>query len=108
MAYGKGFELHISIPSELLRYFVPKGSVAVDGVSLTVADICNNLLVVAVIPHTCYVTTLSENKVGDKVNIEVDLLSKYIERQLQRENPSSISEDMLLQAGILPMGWIDN
>ncbi|MFH1386906.1 MAG: riboflavin synthase [bacterium] len=105
---GEGsFELYLSIPSELLRYLVPKGSIAVDGVSLTVADIRDGLLRVVVIPQTAKTTTLGLLNVSDRVNVEVDLLSKYIERHLLKE-PATISEEMMLKVGFLPMGWIDN
>ena len=104
---GKDFELHISIPSELLHYLVPKGSIALDGVSLTIADMRNALVVVSVIPHTAETTTLGEKNVGDRVNVEVDVLSKYIERHLRGE-AKGITDDTLARVGYLPMGWIDN
>jgi len=103
----KHFELHISIPSELLRYLVPKGSIAIDGVSLTVLDIRDGLLIVTIIPQTLKSTTLGSAKIGDRVNIEVDILSKYIERHLTKES-SSLTEDTLSKVGFFPMGWIDN
>jgi riboflavin synthase len=104
---GKDFELHISIPSELLHYLVPKGSLALDGVSLTIADMRNALVVVSVVPHTAKTTTLGEKSVGDRVNVEVDVLSKYIERHLRGE-AKGITDDTLVRVGYLPMGWIDN
>ena len=70
----------IGIPENLRRYFVEKGSVAVDGVSLTVASVLPHGFTVWTIPHTRAVTTLGNCKVGDRVNIECDLLGKYIER----------------------------
>ena len=103
----KGFLLHISLPSELLRYLVPKGSVALDGVSLTVADLRNGLLVVSVVPHTARSTNLGAKNVGDRLNIEVDILSKYIEKHLKGE-AKGITEDTLVKIGYLPMGSIDN
>jgi riboflavin synthase len=103
----KGFQLHISLPSELLRYLVPKGSLALDGVSLTVADLRQALLVVSVVPHTGRSTTLGEKNIGDRLNIEVDILSKYIEKHLKGE-AKGMSEDTLVRVGYLPMGWIDN
>jgi riboflavin synthase len=105
---GKGFELHVSIPSELLRYLVPKGSIALDGVSLTIADLRNALLVASVVPHTVRSTNLGAKNIGDRVNIEVDVLSKYIERHLKKEMNKGITEDTLTRVGFLPMGWIDN
>jgi riboflavin synthase len=106
----KGFEFHFSIPSELLRYLVPKGSIAIDGISLTVADLHDALLVLYVIPHAAGTTTLGAKGVGDRVNVEVDIMSKYVERHLQSQfaGQPGISNDTLAKIGILPMGWIDN
>ena len=104
---GKGIELHLSIPSDLLHYLVAKGSVSIDGISLTVADIRDDLIVIAVVPHTVNTTNLGNKKIGDLVNIEVDLLSKYIERHLN-QTQTSISEETLTRAGFMPMGWIEN
>jgi riboflavin synthase len=75
--------IEIEVPPQLRRYFVEKGSVTVDGVSLTVADVRPNSFTVWTIPHTREITTLGERKVGDRVNLECDLLGKYIERLLQ-------------------------
>lgn len=105
--HGEGFDLYVSIPSELLVYLVPKGSVAVDGVSLTVADFRDGLLRVSVIPHTAKTSTLGLRKIGDRVNIEVDLISKYIEKHLRGE-PKGISDEMMMKMGIMPMGWMEN
>jgi riboflavin synthase len=104
---GEGFDLYLSIPSEILRYLVPQGSIAIDGVSLTVADFRDGLLRVSVIPQTVRSTTLSLKNVGEKINVEVDLISKYIERHLKGE-PKGISEEVMMRMGILPMGWTDN
>lgn len=104
---GESFELYVSIPSELLVYLVPKGAVAVDGVSLTVADFRDGLLRVSVIPHTAKTSTLGLRKIGDRVNIEVDLISKYIEKHLRGE-PKGVSDEIMMKMGIMPMGWMDN
>ena len=69
-------------PAELLRYLVEKGSVSVDGVSLTVAGVNDDSFFVALIPHTLAVTTLGTARVGDEVNLEVDVLAKYVDRLL--------------------------
>jgi riboflavin synthase len=74
------------IPRELGRYLVPKGSVAVDGVSLTVVDVEVERFSVQLIPHTLAVTTLGERRPGDRVNLETDLLAKYVQKQLTSEN----------------------
>lgn len=74
--------MEIEMPAPLRRYFVEKGSVSVDGVSLTVASILPTSFTVWTIPHTRAVTTLRDREVGDRVNLECDLLGKYIERLL--------------------------
>ncbi|HMO86385.1 MAG TPA: riboflavin synthase [Lacipirellulaceae bacterium] len=75
-------ELWIAAPTPLLRQMASKGSVAVDGVSLTLVDVDNRRFSVALIPHTLAVTTLGVRDVGDEVNLETDVLAKYVERQL--------------------------
>jgi riboflavin synthase len=75
-------DLRIRMPQELLRYVVEKGSVTVDGVSLTVVDVLDDGFTVAVIPHTQQVTTLGVRGRGDRVNLEVDITVKYVERLL--------------------------
>lgn len=74
--------LRVRTPAGLRRYVVEKGSVTVDGVSLTVADTVDEGFTVAVIPHTAAVTTLGTRSPGDNVNLEVDLVAKYVERLL--------------------------
>ena len=66
------------VPKKLSKYVVKKGSIAVDGISLTVVDVKKNLASVSLIPHTIEVTNFHTKKVGDKVNIETDILGKYI------------------------------
>jgi riboflavin synthase alpha subunit len=79
---GDGARLWIEAPSTILRYCVEKGSVAVDGVSLTIAELADDAFAVALVPHTLAATTLSQLARGDAVNLEVDLLAKYAERLL--------------------------
>ena len=74
--------LRVRTPHALLRYVVEKGSITVDGVSLTVVDVLDNGFTVAVIPHTAEVTTLGRRRPGEAVNIEVDITAKYVERLL--------------------------
>ncbi|MCX7919503.1 MAG: riboflavin synthase [bacterium] len=76
------FELQITVPSELVHYIVPKGSIAVDGVSLTVVDVTRDSFRVALIPFTREQTTLGNKTVGSFVNIETDILAKYIIKQI--------------------------
>jgi riboflavin synthase len=75
-------DLRVRMPRDLLRYVVEKGSIAVDGVSLTVVDVLADGFTVAVIPHTTAVTTLGTKQAGDRVNLEVDVTVKYVERLL--------------------------
>jgi riboflavin synthase len=75
-------ELRIRIAPELMVYLVEKGSVTVDGISLTAFNLGDDTFDVAVIPHTCEVTTLGVRRTGDRVNIEMDVLAKHVERLL--------------------------
>lgn len=79
---GEGSRMWVDVPADLMRYVVEKGSVTLDGVSLTVAGVDENGLEVALIPHTLAVTTLGRRRPGQKVNLEVDVLAKYVERLL--------------------------
>ncbi len=73
-------DLRVRMPADLLRYVVPKGSITVDGVSLTVVEVTADGFTVAVIPHTAEATTLGRRRPGDRVNLEVDVVAKYVER----------------------------
>ena len=73
-------DLRVQAPPQLMRYVVEKGSITVDGVSLTVVDVLDDGFTVAVIPHTSEVTTLGRRRIGDRVNLEVDVMAKYAER----------------------------
>ena len=79
-------ELRFSLPPDLARYVVEKGSIAVDGVSLTVADVTDDTFAVALIPTTLSHTTLGVRKPGDTVNIEVDVIAKYVEKLVAGAN----------------------
>lgn len=72
-------------PPEVLRYLIYKGSVAIDGISLTVNEIQGNRFTVTIIPHTLQMTTLGFRKIGDPVNLEADLIGKYVEKFTSRE-----------------------
>jgi riboflavin synthase len=73
-------DLRVRIPAELMRYCVEKGSIGIDGVSLTLFDLDEDSFTIAIIPHTSEVTTIGLRKPGDKVNIEVDVAAKLIEK----------------------------
>ena len=79
--------LEVTVPFELTRYLAPKGSVSVDGVSLTIVDVNKDRFRVALIPHTMETTTLGKKLQGAAVNVEVDVISKYVERHLASRRP---------------------
>jgi riboflavin synthase alpha subunit len=81
---GEGARIEIEAAPEVLRYCVEKGSIAVEGVSLTIASVGEGSFTVALIPHTREVTTLGRVKEGDDVNLEVDVVAKYVERLAAR------------------------
>lgn len=91
----------IAAPPEIMRYCIKKGSVAVDGISLTIADIGEQWFQVSVIPHTLKETVLGYKKPGDLVNLENDMIGKYVEKLMRPEGDekSSITEEMLIKAG---------
>lgn len=97
----------ISTGEEILRYIVEKGSIAIDGISLTVAYVDNDEFKVSIIPHTGDETTLLHKRVGDTVNLECDLIGKYVEKLLglsnekKEKSKSSITEDFLKNNGFL-------
>lgn len=76
---GENFLLQVKVPNYLMNYIIKEGSIAIDGISLTVADIFNNFISISIIPHTLEHTTLKFKKENDLVNIEVDYTAKYIE-----------------------------
>ena len=89
------------IPQELVKYVVYKGSITIDGVSLTVSKTDRNIFEVALIPHTLENTTLQYLKSGDYVNIETDILGRYVEKFLSTQNNSNITENFLKENGFL-------
>lgn len=88
----------IGADSAIMRYIIEKGSVALDGISLTVASLKNDRFSVSIIPHTAQQTTLLGKKSGDKINIECDLVGKYIEK-FTAQNSGGITEDFLARYG---------
>ncbi len=100
---GTSSLMRVSISQEAMRYVVYKGSVCVDGISLTISNLFDDSFEVALIPHTKQVTTLGRKQVGAHVNIEVDLLGRYIERLLTfpSTESSSINLDFLAEHGYI-------
>jgi len=107
IATDSGFELLLTVPRELQKYIAPKCSVGIDGVSLTVARITQEGVHIAIVPHTSQNTILGTKNIGEKVNLEVDILSKYLEGLLQGEAPGQ-SEKVMLSAGFMPLNIWEN
>jgi riboflavin synthase, alpha subunit len=100
IAGGNDYVLAIGAPSELTRYIVAKGSLTIEGISLTVAAIDGIQVRVAIIPHTAEVTNLRSLKAGDAVNLEVDVIAKYVEKMFGTARvESSITVEKLVRAG---------
>lgn len=99
--------LTVNCPQSLLRYILPRGSIAIDGVSLTAAKVSDSYFRVSLIPHTRRETTLLHHKVGDMVNLETDIIGKYVERlmicgnsaQNQTESKKKLSYEFLIENG---------
>lgn len=103
--HGGSWTIRISYPPEMARYLVFKGSVAVEGISLTVAGLADDYFEIAIIPKTWNVTNLSRLRPGDEVNLEADIIAKYVERimtvapKLQGETSSSLTVEKLADLG---------
>jgi len=93
------WRLVIEVPQVLARYIVPQGSIAVEGISLTVAAIAGSRLEIAIIPHTWQATNLRALQPGDPVNLEVDVLAKYAEKLAQKKPSSNLSVADLIRQG---------
>lgn len=94
----------LQVPSELMKYIPYKGSVCIDGVSLTVNEIQENAFKLTLVPHSLAKTTISQLQVGSQVNIEVDQIARYLERLISGQkstSTSNISQDLLAQAGFI-------
>ena len=97
---GNAVRVRIAAPPEVMRYVVPQGFIAVDGISLTVAEMGASDFVVSLVPYTRQNVTLAEKHAGQPVNLEVDILAKYVERLLRaRPNSGRITEEFLAQHG---------
>jgi len=93
---GESIELSIGGFDPIKQYIAKKGSIAINGISLTVADLVEEYFTVAVIPHTFEVTTLKYKKPGDRINLEVDVIARYVERLLQNRENNNRLEKMLV------------
>ncbi len=96
---GNSWRISFEAPESVLRYVIKKGSIAIDGISLTVADVDKRGFSIAMIPHTAKLTTLGFKSTGDSVNLEVDIIGKYVERLLPGRVESGVSLDLLKKEG---------
>jgi riboflavin synthase len=100
IADSENWWLHIEIPSEIEKYTVFKGSISIEGISLTVAKLERNRCTIAIIPHTVELTNLGSLKPGDPVNLEADVIAKYVEKMMKGEPAqSSITVEELVSQG---------
>jgi riboflavin synthase len=104
-AEGNAYRMRFRFPLELGRYIAMKGSITVDGISLTVAGLGEDWFEVAIIPHTWRETTLSELKDGDRVNLEVDVLAKYVERIMLHKEDVRAGESKLTIEYLIERGY---
>ena len=96
------YNMKFEIPKENLKYVVKKGSIAINGISLTVAETEDNIITAAIIPHTYTNTSLSGLNLGDSVNIETDILGRYVEKfLLSGDNNKGIDENFLIENGFM-------
>jgi riboflavin synthase len=100
IADSENWWLHIALPREVEKYTVYKGSICVEGISLTVATLEDERCTIAIIPHTVEVTNLNSLKAGDPVNLEADLIAKYVEKMMKGEpSQSSLTIEELVRQG---------
>ena len=98
---GESWWFGVDVPEEFARYVVPKGSITIDGISLTLASWHDNVAEVAVIPYTYQHTNIRDRKPGDAVNLEGDVLGKYVERYLQQRDIAAPAESPLTVARLI-------
>jgi riboflavin synthase len=96
---GNGWRIFIDAPETVLRYVIRKGSIAIDGISLTVADVDTSGFSIAMIPHTAKLTTLGYKTAGDSVNLESDIIGKYVERLLSARVEGGVNLELLKKTG---------
>ena len=95
------YEISISFNTGFHKYFVKKGSISINGISLTIANCGDNFVTLAIIPHTYNMTVLKDTAVGDEVNIEFDILSKYVEKNLYSRDNNNVTIDLLAENGFI-------
>ncbi len=99
IANSDDYWLHIEVPPELEKYIVFKGSIAIEGISLTVARLEGLVCTIAIIPHTVEMTNLGSLKPGDPVNIETDIVAKYLEKWMRRPETAPLKVETLVAKG---------
>src|SRR5713226_8111730 len=104
-AEGENWWFGVQVPAEFARYVVPKGSITIDGISLTVARWQNNIAEVTVIPYTYEHTNIRDRKPGDAVNLEGDVLGKYVESYLQLRNFAAPADSQFTVARLIDEGF---
>lgn len=103
---GGSIVFGFAIDGQLSRYMIPKGSVAIDGISLTINTCDQDRFEIAVIPHTARITTIGLKNTGDRVNIETDLIGKYVEKFVKGEKPGSYQPDGIDMAFLSKTGFL--
>jgi riboflavin synthase len=99
IADSENWWLHIELPDDVEKYTVFKGSLSIEGISLTVAKLEKNRCTVAIIPHTVEMTNLHSLKVGDPVNLEADLIAKYVEKMMKGDSQNFLTIEDLVEQG---------
>jgi riboflavin synthase len=99
IAESENWWLRIELPDEVEKYTVYKGSISIEGISLTVAKLERNLCTIAIIPHTVEMTNLHSLKAGDPVNLEADLIAKYVEKMMRGDAETSLTVEDLVRQG---------
>jgi riboflavin synthase len=99
IAQSENWWLHIELPEDVEKYTVYKGSISIEGISLTVAQLEKHRCTIAMIPHTVEMTNLNSLKPGDPVNLEADLIAKYVEKMMRSDAESSLTVEDLVQQG---------
>jgi riboflavin synthase len=99
IANSDDYWLHVEVPAELEKYLVYKGSIAIEGISLTVARLEGLVCTIAIIPHTVEMTNLGSLKPGDPVNIETDIVAKYLEKWMRRAETAPLKVETLVAKG---------
>ncbi len=103
---GNFMRYRFRVPAEIARYLIEKGSVAVDGISLTITECQDQEFIVSIIPHTAESTTLGKKRAGDRVNVENDLIAKYVEKFVRREDPPKRESSRIDAAFLVDHGFM--